>query len=35
VREQQQLAQLQAHMGQSADAAVDLVGYVEFQRNFK
>jgi len=35
VREQQQLALLQASAGQSTDSAVDLVGYVEFQRNFK
>jgi hypothetical protein len=35
VREQQQLALLQSHAGQDADSAVDLVGYVEFQRNFK
>lgn len=35
VREQQQLALLQAHAGQDMDGSVDLVGYVEFQRNFK
>lgn len=35
VREQQQLALLQAHAGQNAESGVDLVGYVEFQRNFK
>jgi hypothetical protein len=35
VREQQQLAQMQANAGQGSISGVDLVGYVEFQRSFK
>jgi hypothetical protein len=35
VREQQQLALLQAHAGQHDGAGVDLVGYLEFQRTFQ